>query len=887
MSSRRRRSDDFTDSLSEYHRLVHERELSEILHSKTPSPKNPTPEKKTMVKVKANETITPDTTIFKQVSSLRDEVNAQKQNLERCPTTPKTSKSFKNTMSTKMPPSPISEVLNKISKALELKQPKEESKSTTETSRIEPNKIWNALTTFNRSLNSDKNGLQSHQKVLSRLSQEFQSSPTKFAEKLVTIIEESMMPSASDQKDCSGISVSRMTTEFRKLCKFIEDESMPEWILSPEAIPEEDEVEEQIENQSIDLVDDESNLADSSRDSLASTPFGNRYLMNYAETPKGIFRLKESPLSSGKKPVNKAIKDSRFNESNHSFEYWESMCNGVYLHQRVTPQGGLRRSISLPDSPVRKLNRIRSTCEQQLASLDDTALDQIRNEKPRFFHDFTEDTFGSFSPKQFKREIVKTSKSKKYFSDQAEDARGTRKVATLRKSPKKQKSILKRESVGYLGNCEDELDKSLIAELAQRRQRCFETAKLMMELDKNDPIISERMDDSGFLAKLGSPNKSLSLPGNNREFLNTINHCMEYEDFLLKKRKSIFQIIQQPKASDADSGIAFEASSKVKSPIGSVALKTPVRNDVKSAEKKSAKFSKEIKSEGRKFTNFSKEIKSEENKGPKSLEEMKSEEKVVKSSPNKIQAKEITTPSVIENQEKKPAKSPRRRFFFTPGKSPKTEEVKRKKEYFPEVESLVNIPSSLIFGKSPRTPEIRKNIYENVRSPVAEYIKGTDAKLVKNIHVKKNDWLLTPQPLGISNEFNRIQITPLKSVQESTGLKFNLSPMGKKIADSSVLGDENIPEKEFKLPKIDYKTPVKVHTIKDNLENEPKSQGSRVKTLLKSSEKKIVIRHEGRIAVASPRNGGEDETDNTLVDTSIHVKTIARKTDYIRARTVR
>lgn len=33
--------------------------------------------------------------------------------------------------------------------------------------------------------------------------------------------------------------------------------------------------------------------------------------------------------------------------------------------------------------------------------------------------------------------------------------------------------------------------------------------------------------------------------------------------------------------------------------------------------------------------------------------------------------------------------------------------------------------------------------------------------------------------------------------------------------------------------------------IRDNLENEPKSQGSRVKTLLKSSEKKIVIRHEG------------------------------------------
>lgn len=540
------------------------------LHSNTQKIKNPTPEKRTMVKVKANETISPDTTIFKQVSSLRCEVNAQKQNLERGSNTPKKSKSFKNTISTKTPTSPISQVLNKISKALELKQPKEEPKSTTETSRIEPNKIWNALTTFNRSLNSDKNGLQSHQKVLSRLSQEFQSSPTKFAEKLVTIIEESMMPSASDQKDCSGISVSRMTTEFRKLCKFIEDESMPEWILSPEVIPEQDEVEEQIENQSIDFVDDESNLDDSIVETFVSTPFGNNCAMNYEETPKGIFRFKESPLSSGKKLVNKAIKDSRFNETNHSFEYWESMCNGVYLHQRVTPQG-LRRSISLPDSPVTKLNRIRSTCEEQLASLDDTALDQMRNEKPRYFHDFTEDTFGSFSPKTFKQETTRTPKGKKYFSDDTEETKKTKKAATriLRKSPKKQKSILRqRESVeGYSPNCEDDLDKSLIAELAQRRQRCFETAKLMMELDKNDPIISDRMDDAGFLAKLGSPNKSLSLPGNNREFLNTINHCMEYEDFLLKKRKSIFQIIQHPKASDTDSGIAFEANSKVKSPM--------------------------------------------------------------------------------------------------------------------------------------------------------------------------------------------------------------------------------------------------------------------------------------------------------------------------------
>ena len=97
------------------------------------------------------------------------------------------------------------------------------------------------------------------------------------------------------------------------------------------------------------------------------------------------------------------------------------------------------------------------------------------------------------------------------------------------------------------------------------------------------------------------------------------------------------------------------------------------------------------------------------------------------------------------------------------------------------MENILNVQTSLNFCKSPRTPEIRKNIYENIRSPVAEYIKGTDVKLVRNIQAKTNDWLLTPQPLGISSESNGNRITPLKSIQESSALKFNLSPMNKKV----------------------------------------------------------------------------------------------------------
>lgn len=66
---------------------------------------------------------------------------------------------------------------------------------------------------------------------------------------------------------------------------------------------------------------------------------------------------------------------------------------------------------------------------------------------------------------------------------------------------------------------------------------------------------------------------------------------------------------------------------------------------------------------------------------------------------------------------------------------------------------------------------------------------------------------------------------------------------------------------------------------------ESKNSGKRMKNLLKSCERKVVIRHEGRMGVASPRN--KNEGLDVLVDTSIQVKTVAKKTDSIRSRNMR
>lgn len=505
---------------------------------------------KKKINVKSIETIDADTTIFQQVTELRSQLKTHKEQssaekIKTCQTPEKLKRNV-------TPVSPLTDVLNKISKTLELKQNQNNVQPTVVTSRQEPSKLWNALTNFNRSLNSDKSGVQSHQRVLSRLSQEFHLSPAKFAEKLVTIIEESVMPSISDQKDYSGVSVHRMTQEFRKLCKFIEDESMPECLINS------DIQEEQIENQTIEFVD-ETCLEEMQR--FSSTPLDNKesklknYEISYKETPKGIFKFNDTP-NSDKKQFSKVKKNCPINDTNNSFEYWESMCNGVFKPQPISPQK-LRRSMSLPDSPVIRFNNIKSTCDRQMASLDDTALNESRlGYKSRNFRDIT------FSPKKLSITDGKTLTNKKYFSKQNEKKQF---------STKKQTSISHENETNdeFSFNCEDDMDKSFLAELAQRRQRCFETAKLMMEIDKNDPTVSNQSNEkktAELIAKLASPNKSLSLPATNIDFLNTINHCMEYQDFLLKKRKSIFHILKNPMSPDSKLGNTTK-SKKTETPI--------------------------------------------------------------------------------------------------------------------------------------------------------------------------------------------------------------------------------------------------------------------------------------------------------------------------------
>ncbi|XP_015124586.1 uncharacterized protein LOC107046476 [Diachasma alloeum] len=62
--------------------------------------------------------------------------------------------------------------------------------------------------------------------LMKRLSKSFARNPAEFAEKLLTIIEETNLNSCQHPEDKSCANLSRLTTEFRKACKYIMNESM-------------------------------------------------------------------------------------------------------------------------------------------------------------------------------------------------------------------------------------------------------------------------------------------------------------------------------------------------------------------------------------------------------------------------------------------------------------------------------------------------------------------------------------------------------------------------------------------------------------------------------------------------------------------------------------
>ncbi|KAG7198621.1 hypothetical protein KM043_005980 [Ampulex compressa] len=70
------------------------------------------------------------------------------------------------------------------------------------------------------------------EQTLRRLSKHFLKCPRNFTEKLIRVTEESVLNASNDIHDRSSLNLSRLTAEFKKMCKYINDESSPEWCTS-------------------------------------------------------------------------------------------------------------------------------------------------------------------------------------------------------------------------------------------------------------------------------------------------------------------------------------------------------------------------------------------------------------------------------------------------------------------------------------------------------------------------------------------------------------------------------------------------------------------------------------------------------------------------------
>ncbi|OXU20089.1 hypothetical protein TSAR_013966 [Trichomalopsis sarcophagae] len=479
--------------------------------------------------------------------------------------------------------------------------------------------IWDALISLEKVLSpfdEDKEQAKSQEppQILNRLSQKFRETPTRFTEKLVSLIEESVIsesPAKPHSGDNSGISLDRMTGEFRKLCKFIEDESMPD--LAPSLM------NMTTLNHTETPPTDENGIKGNVR-----TP--KSMIKHLQETPSKTFTPKAfNCFVTPKNKLGDQTPINRFTPSaDKSFEYWETVCN-MMCENQGSAKKNCGKTVTIPEASKISMDEMLTICERQMASLDDTV--DIRssepckkiekvvevprsksvckmnfrtkettttepakkkiNEKLEFHNDFdllkeckdlklnekdasdveselSEDSY-QLSTRNRRSNIhqktidentpVRDDSDDSYYlltTNQRSNVHQKKKVKTLKDdfkmlpfSPPPQ-IFSKKISTENPYGVDDDQDCSLLMELAKRRQRCLETAQLMLEIDREDPTSGD--EDKTCLEtlyKLGIQDKTFADVEEDTKFINTLNHCFEYKNYIRDKSKPIINMLQK------------------------------------------------------------------------------------------------------------------------------------------------------------------------------------------------------------------------------------------------------------------------------------------------------------------------------------------------------
>ncbi|XP_072756405.1 uncharacterized protein [Anoplolepis gracilipes] len=635
------------------------------------------------------------------------------------------------------------------------------------------------LKTFLQSLDQmplKETATQEH--LLRRLSANFYNSPKTFTEKLLTIIEESVINDSCAQLEYPEVSLCRLTEELRKMCKFIEDETIPEWPESPMS----------------------TSICARQR-SQGSSPL-RKSLNAFASRNKSLyFAINASPrcnIKSPKKVCQHTPKNILYNaksslhDSTSTFESLEAFCEKLYANDNKVP---IREK--KPQSPLQNMDSILHVCENQMASLENSP--DIRE--------------------QLKKAATFTSDLASQCNNKVPEAQNLQYRLLTHK--KHNKTDLKKvpdtfkEWTGHNKSYEiiepDDLENTLMYEIAKKRQRCLDTAKVIMEIDTNSkPIETQQI----------CPNSNKSSLTSDTKFMKTLMSVKRYQEYL-EEHKSILNLFQ---TKSCNSPIADKKDVRKKEIFKEDFSSRPLGDKAKIATLEVPKFSG-----------------------------------IRKKSRSPSPAKCSTNKIIVA----KP------KLFVTPRKTPVNKICKPKRTYFPDL--VVGTNKEKKYNISPKKSTYRQiENYDHVVSPVGMYIKGTDPHLMKNLRPKTDEKLLTPR---------KKQIT--QSPSPKPKMKFRLSPkQPKKTMIRTVVGDENMPD-NFLHPKVHYKLPSHVRTIK---EKESHKVGNRINELLRSTQDKVVIRHEGRIKSVQTDCLKQPEIHYDSAEESVHIEQTARKTYFSRVQ---
>lgn len=508
------------------------------------------------------------------------------------------------------------------------------------------------LKTFLQSLEHQKplNETAVQEPLLRRLSANFYNSPKSFTERLLTIIEESVINDDSCvQLEYPDVSLCRLTEELRKMCKFIEDETIPDWPQSPQRM---------------------STICMRQRSQGLKSPF-QKSLDTFAFRDKGLAMLTHYNIKSPKKIYRHMPKNILYNgrsplhDSTSTFESLEAFCEKFYADESKTVP---IKEKNLSQPPLQNLDSILHECENQMASLESSI--DIREQLKKA------SMFTSDLTSQYKVPEAQNLQSQ-LFTHEKHNKADSKKVPDTFKQLTRHKSYEMIES--------DDLENTLIYEIAKKRQRCLDTAKVIMEIDTNSQPVKQICPETVI-------NESSST--NDIKFIETLMSVKRYQEYL-EKHKSVLNLFRTGSSISDKKDVQTKEMSR--EDFGFRHLGGKVENATLGV----SKFSK--------------------------MKKIRGTSSPMKCSTNKV----ISKP----------------KLFVTPGKTPINKNCKPKRPFFTSPNPVVGMNKKKKYNVSPHPKSIYQQIdnYDHVVSPVGMYIKGTDPQLMKNLRPKTNENLLTPK----------------------------------------------------------------------------------------------------------------------------------------------